>query len=105
MTTAEQKIIAIQSKINKLKQDEKKQKAIVQKKQRNARTKRLIEIGAEVESVLGSEISKDDLPKLRQFLIDQERRGNYFSRAMQSTSDGRTEQCAQVQESNNEPPF
>ncbi len=49
---------------------------------RKARTKRLIEIGAEVESVLGSTIEREDLPKLRSFLMDQEKRGRYFSRAM-----------------------
>lgn len=42
---------------------------------RKARTKRLIEIGAEVESILGRVAEKEDLPKLRKFLMDQEKSG------------------------------
>ena len=46
------------------------------------RTHRLITVGAEVESVLGHPIEKKDLPKLRKFLEDQEKRGKWFSKAM-----------------------
>lgn len=53
--------------------------------ERKARTHRLIEIGAEVESVLGRSVEKEDLPKLRDFLETQERRGNFFSKAMEKT--------------------
>jgi hypothetical protein len=42
----------------------------------------LIEIGATVESVLGDKIERDDLPKLKDFLQQQENRGSYFSNAM-----------------------
>lgn len=52
---------------------------------RKARTKRLIHIGAEVESVLGKPIEDEDLSKLKKFLLDQEARGKYFSRAMEVT--------------------
>lgn len=51
-------------------------------KERKARTKRLIEIGASVESVLGRPIEKEDLPKLIAFLKTQEERGQFFSKAM-----------------------
>lgn len=51
--------------------------------ERKARTRRLIHIGAEVESVYGKPIWDDDLPKLRKFLMDQEARGKFFSRAME----------------------
>ena len=47
-----------------------------------ARTHRLIEVGAAVESVLGCPVTKEDLPKLTAFLKRQEANGKYFSRAM-----------------------
>lgn len=50
--------------------------------ERKKRTKRLIEVGAAVESVLKQPIEKEDLPKLINFLEQQEERGNYFSKAM-----------------------
>ena len=50
--------------------------------QRKARTKRLIEVGGAVESVLGHPIEKEDIPNLIAFLEQQEKRGNYFSKAM-----------------------
>lgn len=53
-------------------------------KERRARTKRLIEIGAAVESVLGRPIEKNDLPNLIDFLKKQEDRGRWFSKAMES---------------------
>lgn len=52
--------------------------------ERKARTKRLIEIGGAVESVLGKPIYQEDLPKLIGFLKEQENRGNFFSKAMQN---------------------
>ena len=69
MTTAEEKVETLQARINALKQEQKKQQKIVNKKKRNARTKRLIEIGAVVESALDAEVPKEDLPKLKEFLI------------------------------------
>lgn len=54
--------------------------------ERKARTHRLIAIGAEVESVLGRSIEKEDLPQLKDFLETQERRGNFFSKAMGKTN-------------------
>ena len=82
MTTAEEKVEIIQAQINALKQKQKKQKQIVNNKKRNARSKRLIEIGVAAEKVLGAEITSDDLPKFYSFLIGQEQRGSYFTRAM-----------------------
>lgn len=52
--------------------------------ERKKRTKRLIEIGGAVESVLGRPIPTEDLPKLINFLKQQEERGHYFSKAMSS---------------------
>ena len=69
-------------------------KALKQRKreeERKARTHRLIEIGAEVESVLGRSIEKEDIPKLIDFLETQERRGNFFSKAMEKTREQNSE--------------
>lgn len=51
-------------------------------KKRKARTRRLIRIGAEVESVYGHPIEEEDLPKLRKFLTEQEARGRFLSKAL-----------------------
>ena len=59
----------------------KKQKEELKAKEKKL-TKRLIEVGAAVESVLKQPIEKEDLPKLINFLEQQEERGNYFSKAM-----------------------
>lgn len=87
--TAEEKIAELQAKRQQLLEQEKKIKAQLAADQRKARTKRLIEVGATVEKVLGRPIEKDDLPKLAAFLEGQEIRGNYFSRAM---NEGREEE-------------
>ena len=54
------------------------------KKERAVKTHRLVEIGAICEEVLGKPIEKEDLPKLRAFLEQQEQRGHYFSKAFNS---------------------
>lgn len=69
-----------------LNQQVKQLKARKSQEERKARTKRLIEIGASVESVLGRPIEKDDLPNLIKFLEDQENRGRWFSKAMNKDS-------------------
>jgi len=68
-------------------QDELKaqEKALRQKassEERKKRTRRLIELGGIVESVLGRATTDDDKIKFKAFLDRQERNGNYFSRAM-----------------------
>ncbi len=84
-----ERIDDIQKKMEQLKAQEKalKQKRSVD--ERKQRTKRLIEIGGAVESVLkkslGEEnglIEKEDLPALISFLEKQEERGHYFSGAI-----------------------
>ena len=63
------------------------QKRILEKQKkesdRKMRTKRLIEIGASVESVLGREFQEGDNIRLMNFLKAQERNGKYFSKAME----------------------
>ena len=47
------------------------------------RTHRLCQVGGAVESVLGSHIEEEDIPKLIGFLKKQEANGKFFSKAMQ----------------------
>lgn len=80
----EERLAEIEAKENRLKQQKKKLKAEQSKKARNARTKRLIEIGAIVEKALGIEL---DTPgkreKLLNLLIEEReaRNGNTYSYA------------------------
>lgn len=80
--TVEERIAELQKRQEQLKAQEKALKAKQVQAERKARTKRLIEIGGAVESVLGKPIEKQDLPKLISFLKQQEERGQYFSKAM-----------------------
>jgi len=82
----DERISELQEKQKQLKEQEKKLRAQQSQAERKARTKRLIEIGATVESVLGKPIDKEDLPKLKSFLEQQEQRGQYFSKALSSPS-------------------
>lgn len=58
-----------------------------QAEERKKRTHRLIQIGAAVESVLGSSIEEEELPKLIAFLTKQEANGKFFTKAMQKSPD------------------
>lgn len=80
--TIEERIAELQKKQEKYKAMERALKARKTQDERKARTKRLIEIGGAVESVLGKEIKKEDLPKLISFLKQQEERGQFLSKAM-----------------------
>lgn len=81
----DERIAKLQEKQKQLKAQEKALKAKQSAEERKKRTKRLIEVGATVESVLGRPIEQFDLPKLKEFLEQQEKRGNYFSKAMNVT--------------------
>jgi len=63
---------------------ERRLKARLAEDERKKRTKRLIEIGACVESVFSDKIEKEDLPALIDFLKKQDERGGYFSGAIKS---------------------
>lgn len=82
--TVEERIAELQKRQEQLKAQEKALKAKQLQAERKARTKRLIEIGGAVESVLGKPINKEDLSKLISFLKQQEERGQFFSKAMSS---------------------
>lgn len=79
--TDNERLLELQQQIEKLKKKEKLIKARQSEMERKSRTKRLIEVGATVESVLKRPIEKEDLPKLKMFLEEQEKRGNFFSKA------------------------
>ena len=76
----------MQKYLEKAKQIE-EQKRILEKQKkeadRKARTKRLIKIGASVESVLGRDFKDGDIIRLMNFLKAQERNGRYFTKAME----------------------
>lgn len=50
--------------------------------ERNARTRRLVQIGATVEHVYGGPVAGKKLEALEHFLQQQEVRGNFLSRAL-----------------------
>lgn len=76
--------------MEKAKQYEAQRKQLVKRQQeeeRKKRTHRLIQIGAAVESVLGSTIAEEDIPKLIAFLKRQEANGSFLTKAMQKSPD------------------
>ena len=56
--------------------------------ERKKRTRRLIETGAIVESVLGRPLTDQDKVRFEYFLRLQEQRGSFFSKAMNDDSIG-----------------
>ena len=72
------------------------QKRELKKRQKDVETKRrthkLCQIGGAVESVLGSTIEEEDIPKLIGFLKRQEANGKFFSKAMQKEPVANTEE-------------
>ena len=56
------------------------------------RTHRLCQVGGAVESVIGSAIEEEDIPKLVGFLKRQEANGKFFSKAMQKEPVANTEE-------------
>ena len=75
----QESIEATKKLIAQRKELEKRKKAEESKK----RTHRLCQIGGAVESVIGSAIEEEDIPKLVGFLKRQEANGKFFSKAMQ----------------------
>lgn len=85
MATAEERLAKIKEKQAQLKAQEKKIITQEKAKERKLRTKRLIEIGAAAESILGRPFQDNDLQKFLNFLKQQETNGNYYSKAMNNT--------------------
>jgi hypothetical protein len=85
--TPEMQLAELAEKKKQLIEKEKRLKAKLSGEERKKRTKRLIEIGAAVESVLGesvpgAKIEKEKLPNLMSWLRQQEARGKFFSTAV-----------------------
>lgn len=86
----QEKDLRAQKLTEQAKQVEAQRKELVKRQQaeeRKKRTHRLIQIGAAVESVLGSSIEEEELPKLIAFLTKQESNGKFFTKAMQKSPD------------------
>lgn len=82
----EERISDIDKKMEQLKAQKRALQARQSAEERKKRTKRLIEVGATVEKVLGRPIEHEELPKLLAFLQQQEDRGQFLTKAMGSGS-------------------
>lgn len=80
--TIDEKIMETETKLKQLKAREKEIRKRETEAERKKRTRRLIELGAIVESVLGRPTTDSDKIKFEAFLRKQEKSGKYFSRAM-----------------------
>lgn len=80
--TIDERIADNRKKQEQLRAEEKALKKRQAQAERKARTRRLIEIGGIVESVLGRSVTDDDKNRLLNFLKKQEANGKYFTRAM-----------------------
>ena len=78
----DEKIAEAEKKQEQLRAQVREWKSKKSQEARKKRTKRLIEIGGTVESVLGRELTEDDKDRLYKFLVSQNERGNYFTDAM-----------------------
>lgn len=78
----EERIAELQKKQDQLKAQERALKKRQSEDARKKRTRRLIEMGGIVESVLGRETTDEDKIKLMNFLKKQEANGKFFSKAM-----------------------
>ena len=85
--TTEEQLETINKKQEQMKAQERVLNKRLSEENRKARTRRLIKIGAEVESVYGKAIDEDMLPRLRKFLQDQEYRGSFLSKALNKANE------------------
>ncbi len=84
--TYDEKIAYLKQKQEQLKAQERALKKRQSAEERRKRTKRLIELGGIVESVLGRPATDDDKIRLLNFLKRQEMNGKYFTRAMNAAN-------------------
>lgn len=82
----DEKIAELQKKKEQLIAQEKAMKKRHAEEERKKRTRRLIEIGGIVESVLGRDTVDEDKIKLLNFLKKQEVNGNFFTKAMNTNT-------------------
>ena len=90
--TYEQRLEELQKKQEQLKAQEKELKRRQSEAERKKRTRRLIELGGIVESVLGRPITDEDKIRLQNFLKKQERNGGYFTKAMNDTAESKDQE-------------
>lgn len=65
MSNKSKKLVDLQEKIDRLKEQEKEEKARIKREERQNRTKRLIDLGAFVEAVYGS----NDIEELKKLIL------------------------------------
>lgn len=78
----DERIADLQKRQEQLKAQEKALKKKQSEEERKKRTRRLIELGATVESVLERPTTDEDKIRLLNFLKKQESNGKYFTKAM-----------------------
>lgn len=78
----DERIADIQKRQEQLKAQEKALKKRQSEEMRKKRTRRLIELGGIVESILGRETVDEDKMRFLNILKKQEANGNYFTKAM-----------------------
>ena len=82
----EERLTELQKKQEQLKEQEKALKKRQSEEERKKRTRRLIELGGIVESVLGRSTTDDDKIRFQNFLKKQERNGGFFTKAMNESA-------------------
>lgn len=87
--TDNEKLEEIQKKMEQLKEKEKQIKARQSQKERNARTRRFCVLGGEIEKLLDRKLDDADIGKIIAFLTNQEARGKFFSKALESDTNER----------------
>lgn len=93
--TTEEQLTAVEEKLKKLEASKKQLAARKKEEDRKKRNHRLIVLGGQIEKILGRKLTDEDIPRIRRFLMDQERRGKYFSRAVQEKEDDTTEDAGE----------
>ena len=83
--TYDERIDELRKKQDQLKAQERDLKKRQSADERKKRTKRLIELGGIIESVLGRPTVDEDKIRLLNFLKKQEANGKYFTKAMNDT--------------------
>ena len=84
----DERIDELRKKVEQLKAQERDLTKRHNAEERKKRTRRLIELGGIVESVLGRPTTDQDKVRLLYFLKLQEQRGGFFSQAMNDNSVG-----------------
>ena len=84
----DERIKELTTKVEQLKAQERDLKKRQAADERKKRTRRLIELGGIVESVLGRPTTDQDKVRLLYFLKLQEQKGSFFSKAMNDESIG-----------------